>query len=355
VIGCDTCPSKEGKAKMSQTDKNTVDMELMKSLVVLYVEDEDDIRDGLSRFLRRRFAQVDTASNGQEGLDKFKQGRYDVVITDIRMPKMDGLEMAKQIKEIAMDIPVIAVTAFSETDYFLRAIELGIDSYVKKPVNMDELFVAVYKSTRVHFQQKAIEKGRERMMNLLEQMVATLARAIEMRDPYTDGHQKRVSLLSVAIAEELDLPTELIHGIRLAASIHDVGKIHIPSEILTKPGKLDKTEFELIKRHSSSGYEIIGNMDFPWPIGKIVLEHHEKWDGSGYPNKLKGEEILLEARIICVADVVEAMAFHRPYRPGLGMDAAIEEIKANSGILFDPTVAEACIKVIEKKGEDCWR
>jgi len=355
-IGAQTLsPSKEGKVKVSQTDKIAIDMELIRSLSILYVEDEDDVREGLARFLRRRFAQVDTASNGQEGLDKFKQGRYDVIITDIRMPRMDGLEMARQIKEMARDIPVIVVTAFNETDYFLRAIDLGIDSYVKKPVDAEELFEAVYKSTRVHFQQKAIEKSREQMMNLLEQMVATLARAIEMRDPYTDGHQKRVSLLSVAIAEELGLPTELIHGMRLAASIHDIGKIHIPSEILTRPGKLDKTEFELIKRHSSTGYEIIGNMDFPWPIGKIVLEHHEKWDGSGYPNGLKGEEILLEARIICVADVVEAMAFHRPYRPGLGIEAAIEEIKANSGILFDPTVVEACVKVIEKKGEDCWR
>lgn len=335
--------------------KTEIDIELIKSLSILYVEDEDDVREALGRFLRRRFAQVDTASNGQEGLEKFKQGRYDIIITDIRMPIMDGLEMAKQIKEIAKDIPVIVVTAFNETDYFLRAIDIGIDRYVKKPVDAEELFDAVYKSTRVHFQQKAIEKSREQMTSLLEQMVATLARAIEMRDPYTDGHQKRVSLLSVAIAEELGLSKEMIHGIRLAASIHDIGKIHIPAEILTRPGKLDRTEFELIKRHPSIGHEIIGNMDFPWPISKIVLEHHEKWDGTGYPNGLKGDEILLEARIVCVADVVEAMASHRPYRPGLGMEAAIAEIKVNSGTLFDPVIVEACVRVIEKRGEESWQ
>jgi len=339
---------------VNQEAKTEVNMELMKSLVVLYVEDEDDVREGIGRFLRRRFAQVDTAANGQEGLDKFKAGHYDIIVTDVRMPAMDGLEMARQIKEITEDIPVIVVTAFNETDYFLRAIDIGIDSYIKKPVNTDELFAAIYKSTRVHFQQKAIESGQKQMMSLLEQMIATLARAIEMRDPYTDGHQKRVSMLSVAIAEELGVPKEQIQGIRLAALIHDIGKIHIPAEILTRPGKLDKTEFELIKKHPITGFEVVGNIDFPWPISQIVLEHHEKWDGSGYPNGLKGEEILLDARIVCVADVVEAMASHRPYRAGLGMEAAIAEIKANSGILFDPKVVDACVRVVEKKGSECW-
>jgi putative two-component system response regulator len=339
-------------------DANTtteINGDLMKSLVVLYVEDEDDVRDALSRYLSRRFAKVDTAANGQEGLDKFKQNHYDIVITDVRMPVMDGLEMAKQIKEITEDMPVIVVTAFNETDYFMRAIEIGIDRYVKKPVDAGELFEAIYKSTRVHFQQKTIEQGRKHMLDLLEQTVATLARAIEMRDPYTDGHQKRVAYLAVAIAEELGLPEESIRGIRLAALIHDIGKINIPLEILSRPGKLDATEFELIKRHPAAGYDVVGDINFPWPIRQIILEHHEKWNGSGYPNGLKGDKTLLEARIICVADVVEAMASHRPYRPGLGIDAATAEIKANSGILFDPLVVDACIKVIEREGvEQFW-
>ncbi len=341
---------------MSTDTKIDIDTELMKSLVVLYVEDEEEVREALARYLRRRFAKVDTAENGEEGLEKFKQNHYDIVITDVRMPIMDGLEMAKKIKEITEDMPVIVVTAFNETDYFLRAIEIGIDRYVKKPVDTDALFEAIYKGTRVHFQQKTIEQGRKHMLDLLEQTVATLARAIEMRDPYTDGHQKRVAYLSVAIAEELNLQEDSIRGIRLAALIHDIGKINIPLEILSRPGKLDATEFELIKRHPAAGYDVVGDINFPWPIRQIILEHHEKYNGTGYPNGLKGEEILLEARIICVADVVEAMASHRPYRPGLGMDAAIAEIKANSGTLFDPTVVEACIKVIEKnKIQTLWQ
>lgn len=341
---------------MSTDIKVDIDTELMKSLVVLYVEDEEEVREALARYLRRRFAKVDTAENGQEGLEKFKQNHYDIVITDVRMPIMDGLEMAKKIKEITEDMPVIVVTAFNETDYFMRAIEIGIDRYVKKPVDTDVLFDAIYKGTRVHFQQKTIDQGRKRMLDLLEQTVSTLARAIEMRDPYTDGHQKRVAYLSVAIAEELNLSEDSIHGIRLAALIHDIGKINIPLEILSRPGKLDATEFELIKRHPAAGYDVVGDINFPWPIRQIILEHHEKYNGTGYPAGLKGEEILLEARIICVADVVEAMASHRPYRPGLGMDAAIAEIKANSGTLFDPLVVDACVKVIEKnKIQALWQ
>jgi putative two-component system response regulator len=341
---------------MNTDIKADIDTELMKSLVVLYVEDEEDVREALARYLRRRFAKVDTAENGEEGLEKFKQNHYDIVITDVRMPVMDGLEMAKKIKEITEDMPVIVVTAFNETDYFMRAIEIGIDRYVKKPVDTEALFDAIYKGTRVHFQQKTIDQGRKRMLDLLEQTVSTLARAIEMRDPYTDGHQKRVAYLSVAIAEELNLPEDSIHGIRLAALIHDIGKINIPLEILSRPGKLDMTEFELIKRHPAAGYDVVGDINFPWPIRQIILEHHEKYNGTGYPNGLKGEDILLEARIICVADVVEAMASHRPYRPGLGMDAAIAEIKANSGILFDPLVVDACVRVIEKnKIQALWQ
>lgn len=328
--------------------KAEINIEFMKTLVVLYVEDEDEVREALSHYLSRRFAKVDIAKNGLEGLEKFKNNHYDIVITDVKMPVMDGLEMAKLIKEITEDTPVIVVTAFNETDYFMRAIEIGIDRYVKKPVDAENLYEAIYKSTRVHFQQKALEKGREKMLNLLEQTIATLARAIEMRDPYTDGHQKRVAHLAVAIAKELGLSEDAMEGIRLAALIHDIGKIQIPLEILSRPGKLDKFEFELIKKHPATGYDVVGDIDFPWPIRQIILQHHEKVDGSGYPQGLKGEEILLEAKILCVSDVVEAMASHRPYRPGLGIEAAKNEIIAHKGTLFDPEVVDACLKVIDR-------
>lgn len=332
----------------------SLNLEFLRTLSVLYVEDEESVRDGLSRYMKRRFASVDTAANGKEGLDKFKLGHYDIVVTDVRMPTMDGLEMARQIKAIRDEVPVIVVTAYNETDYFMRAIDIGVDRYVKKPVDPEELIGAIYKSTRVHFQQHELEKERERVLDILEHTVAALSRAIEKRDPYTDGHQKRVAQLAEAIGVEMGLSKHSVSGIRLAALIHDIGKIIVPAELLSRPGRLSPTEFELIKMHPQSGFEIVGDIDFPWPIGQIIQEHHERMDGSGYPGGLKGDEILQEARVVGVADVVDAMASHRPYRVALGIEAAIAEIKANRGRLYDPEVVDACIRVMEKANYDFW-
>lgn len=330
---------------------NSESIDFLKTLSVLYVEDEKNIRDGLAVFMGRRFAQVDTAADGKEGLDKFKATNHDIVITDVRMPIMDGLEMARRIKEISMDVPIIVVTAYNETDYFMRAIEIGIDRYVKKPVNTHELIDAIYKSTLVHYHRLALERERKHVTDLLEQTVGTLARAIEKRDPYTDGHQKRVAHLAVAIAEEMALPDSSIDGIRLAAMIHDVGKITIPAELLSRPGTLTDLEFELIKQHPRSGFEILGDIKFPWPIAEIILQHHEKMDGSGYPRGLKGDEILLEAYILGVADTVEAMASHRPYRASLGLETAIAEIKEKRDTQFPADVVDACMRVINENPE----
>jgi putative nucleotidyltransferase with HDIG domain len=174
--------------------------------------------------------------------------------------------------------------------------------------------------------------------------------AIEMRDPYTAGHQSRVADLASAIATEMGLPQEKIDGIRMAGSIHDIGKLSIPAEILSKPTKLTDIEYSLIKEHSRSGYEMLKNVESPWPLAQIVYQHHERMDGSGYPRNLKGDEILIEARIMTVADVVEAMASHRPYRPGLGIDAALAEIEKNKGAHYDNTVVDACLRLFREKG-----
>jgi putative nucleotidyltransferase with HDIG domain len=173
---------------------------------------------------------------------------------------------------------------------------------------------------------------------------------VESRDPYTAGHQRRVAELAHAIASEMRLPTNQIEGIRMAAIIHDLGKMAVPAEILSKPTKLKKSEFELIKDHPLAGYEILKDIAFPWPIARIVLEHHEKMDGSGYPNGSVGENTLLESKILTVADVVEAMASHRPYRPALGLDAALAEIEKNKGTHYDVTVVEACLSLFRDKG-----
>ena len=190
----------------------------------------------------------------------------------------------------------------------------------------------------------------ERMRNALGGTVRALASVVETRDPYTAGHQRRVAELALAIAGEMNLSTAHIEGLRVAAIIHDIGKISVPSEILTKPGKLTDLEFGIIKTHSQTGYDILKDIDFPWPVAKIVIEHHERMDGTGYPRKLKGKDIFIEARILSVADVVEAMASHRPYRASLGIEAALEEIEKNKGILYDNTVVDACLKLFREKG-----
>jgi len=177
-----------------------------------------------------------------------------------------------------------------------------------------------------------------------------IAGIVEMRDPYTAGHQQRVAQLAAAIAAEMGLPEEQAHAIHLAGIVHDLGKIQVPAEILSKPGKLSEIEFSLIKIHPQAGYDILKGIDFPWPIADMVLQHHERMDGSGYPQGLKGDAILLEARILSVADVVEAISAHRPYRPGLGIDIALDEIASNRSKYYDPQVADACICLFRERG-----
>jgi putative nucleotidyltransferase with HDIG domain len=177
----------------------------------------------------------------------------------------------------------------------------------------------------------------------------TLALAIETKDPYSAGHHKRVADLARTIAMEMGLSEETIDGIRTAATLHDIGKIPLPPEILNKPGKLSAAEFQQVKMHSQTGYDILNEIEFPWPVARIVWQHHERIDGSGYPLGLKGEEILPESRVLAVADVVEAMCSHRSYRPMPGLDKALEEIGAQRGILYDPAAVDACLRIFREK------
>ncbi len=193
------------------------------------------------------------------------------------------------------------------------------------------------------------KESMEKLRKALEATVRAVAVTVETRDPYTAGHQRGVADLSLAIAMELKLTSDRIDGIQMAAMVHDLGKISVPADILSKPTKLTKIEFELIKTHPQSGYDILKDIDFPWPIARMILEHHERMDGSGYPRKLRGDDILLESRILAVADVVESMASHRPYRPALGLNAALEEIEKNRGTIYDADAVDACLRLIREK------
>lgn len=198
--------------------------------------------------------------------------------------------------------------------------------------------------------RQTLEKTLKKLRNALGGTIQAMALTVETRDPYTAGHQRGVSNLARSIATEMGVPANKIQGIRFAGVIHDIGKICVPGEILSKPGDISNNELGLIKEHSQVGHNILKTVDFPWPIAQIVLQHHEKMNGTGYPYGLSGENILLEARIVAVADVVEAMASHRPYRPSLGIDMALKEIKKNKNVFYDPQVVDACLRLFNEKG-----
>lgn len=215
-----------------------------------------------------------------------------------------------------------------DTAYGIHTLRLR-ENFLKTSIQRDEMLLQIKES--------------------LDGTVQSIAKMVEARDPYTAGHQQRVADLAVGIAKELGLDSDTIEGLYIAAQIHDLGKIQIPSEILTKPTILTELEFEMIKTHAATGYEILKNIHFPWQVADIVHQHHEKLDGSGYPNALKGDEILLEAKILCVADIVEAIASHRPYRASLGIEFALKEIEKGRGTFYDSKVVDCCLNLFREK------
>ncbi len=356
---------------------------------ILVVDDNNENLYMLESLLQGYGYEVETANDGVQALKKAKQGDFDMIISDILMPRMDGFQLCRKIKsdEKMKTIPFVFYTAAYTYDKDREfGLSLGADRYIVKPTEPDvfieiirELFAekgnpvesSTYppvKEETVHLKEhnerlakkleyemlelekanRALKASLKKLRKTTEGVIHAVALTIETRDPYTAGHQRRVARISRAIAEEMGLDNEKTEGIYTAAGIHDIGKISVPAEILTKPGRITDIEYSLVKTHSPMGYDILKTIEFPWPIGKIVLQHHERLDGSGYPAGLSGDNILLEARIVAVADVIEAMSSHRPYRPALGMARALEEISQNKGILYDPDVADACLRLFER-------
>ena len=198
--------------------------------------------------------------------------------------------------------------------------------------------------------EKELKQTCKKLQKFIEDTAYIIMKVVETRDPYSIGHQQRVSKLATAIAQEMKLPQDKIEGIRIASLVHDIGKVNLPTEIISKPNKLIEVEFNLVKNYPKVGYDILKKVDFPWPIAEIVLQHQEKIDGSGYPRGLKGDEICIEAKILGVANVVEAMSSYKSYRPALSIDEALAEISKNKNILFDPEVVDTCTKLFKEKG-----
>jgi putative nucleotidyltransferase with HDIG domain len=248
------------------------------------------------------------------------------------------------------------LTVITSTDSSFFSMLIGIDTrgFWQRLIVLCFLLIFASHVQYTAKKRREAEEKLEQTLEILKRAVGTtiqiLVYALESRDPYTAGHQSRSANLASAIATEMGLDQDKIEGIHMAGIVHDIGKITIPSEILIKPTKLTNIEFSLIKQHSLNGYEMLKNVESPWSLAEIVYQHHERMNGSGYPRNLKGDEILLESRIMVVADVVEAMASHRPYRPALGIEAALEEIEKNKGILYDDAVVDACLILFREKG-----
>jgi|APLak6261669570_1056073.scaffolds.fasta_scaffold00014_27 putative two-component system response regulator len=337
---------------------------------IVIVDDQPNNLRVLSGILQQVGYKVRPALDGAVALKSIKSSPPDLILLDIRMPEMDGYEVCRQLKrdEQTRDIPVIFISALQDMEDKLAAFQAGGVDYVSKPFQMEEVLARVQAHLKLYRLQRdlqdivdertrelritleSLQDSQQKYTSVLEQTILAISMTIEKRDPYTAGHQWRVSLMSAEIAKEMGMDADTIEGLRLGAMVHDIGKIYVPVDILTRPGRLSEIEFSLIKVHAQVGSDIMRQVHFPWPVADMILQHHERMDGSGYPRGLKGEEILPEARVIAVADVLEAMASHRPYRPAMGLDIALAEIRRGAGSIYDAEVAAACLRLFEERG-----
>ncbi len=357
---------------------------------ILIVDDEDSILNAFKRILADEDYEVRVANNGLDGLNILRSAKkpFSLIISDQRMPEMNGVQFFAQAKEIFPDAVRILLTGYADSDSIIEAINKGgVHLYFTKPWHEEEILLHIKqslskveilaenrrlmemiqnKNKELMALNKKLEKKAEEKTNdlliqteklkesykksqiILDGIVRTLSKIIETRDPYTSGHEDQVAKIACKIAKEMKLSEDQLSFIHIAATLHDIGKISVPSEILTKPSVLSKLEMEIIKTHCKVANDVLKSIEFPYPVAEIIYQHHERMDGSGYPRGLKGDEIALEARIIGVADVIDAMASYRPYRPALGVDAAIQEIVKFKGITYDPVVVDACLKVYKK-------
>ncbi|NOX15613.1 MAG: response regulator [Epsilonproteobacteria bacterium] len=338
---------------------------LGQNISILYVEDDKDLLQGMTNYLKLVFARVDTAQDGEEGLEKYSKNSYDIVITDIQMPKINGIEMIKTIRKQNLNQEILITTAFSEVHYLLKAIELDVNGYIVKPINFDKINATLYKvvstinmqKENIRYKTKLEEMVEEKTaQNLLlqkeqidnyEQTLLSLVELVEKRDTYTGGHSQRVATYSKMIAQQMNFSQQECELVYKAGILHDIGKIETPDAVLLNPGKLNKLEFSLIQEHVTTGANMLQKIPMYKELSKIIAQHHERHDGQGYPAKIKDNEILPLARIMIVADAFDAMTTNRIYKLRMSKIKALKELSTFSGTQFNPTVAKHAVEVFK--------
>lgn len=343
-----------------------------KTFAILYVEDEKSIREKMTIFFNKIFDHVDVASNGEEGFEKYIKTKHDIVITDIQMPIMNGLDMISKIRELDEHQEVIVVSAYADTNYLTKCIQLGVTAYVIKPIDFDQIIntleQSIYKLSAFRENEmyktkleNMVEERTQSVFDLKNQQVEnyehainSLVKMVEDRDSYTAGHSERVATYSRKIAKAMGLTQEECTLIYEAGILHDIGKIITPDAILLKPGQLSEYEYSLIKEHVTAGYNILNEIPMYEKLADIVYGHHEHYDGSGYPKGIKSEEIPLLSRIMMVADAFDAMTTSRIYKSRKSIDEAIEELQELSGIWYDPKVIESAVDIFKVVSLDSY-
>ena len=338
---------------------------LSQDFSVLYVEDDADIRKSMHTYLQKFFLKVHSAKDGVEGLASYQNEKFDIIITDLSMPNLNGLEMLKKIKEIDEHQAVLITSAHSESEYMIEAIKIGIDGYVIKPFDFEQLNKELYKiveklhkfAQNKHYKENLEEIVKEKtkaLQELLqyetqnyEKTIYSMVEMIEDRDTYTAGHAKRVAQYSKLIAQEMGYSQEDCTKIYQAGILHDIGKIATPDSVLLNPKKLNDIEYKLIQEHVEVGYKLLNHIPMFQPLSNIVRSHHERYDGKGYPRGLAGDEIEPLARVMMVADAFDAMTTNRIYKARKSLKKSLEEIQELQGIQFHPEVVAPAIRALK--------
>lgn len=321
---------------------------------VLFVDDDEQVLHSFEKLLRNRYDVV-TATDARQGLVLLlKEGPFQVVVSDLKMPLMDGVSFFVRVKELSPDTVRILLTGYGDFENAVESVNRGyVFRFLSKPCPPDLMAQTIADGVQ---QYELIMAGHEqhsfqKLKKLMEGIVEGFSAMVEARDPYTSGHQRRVAELAVLIAKRMGFTKARLEALRIAGMIHDVGKVYIPLDFLNKPGRLKEQEMSVIHLHPEVGADIFKSLEYEWPISDIIRQHHERLDGSGYPDGLSGDDILIEARILAVADVVDAMSSRRPYRDSLGLAAARDELATHAGTKYDAEVVNHMLTLLAEEPE----